>query len=366
MTRSKGGEELRILGTATDCLDASPAPTATSHQGLPMLSGRIRYWNAESFGEPRDVLALAERELPELGPGLLELRVDAAGVGLPDVLMVRGRYPAVRQPPVTPGQEIAGTITAVGPGCSRQVGEQVVSSTRFAEGMGGFAERCQVRESSTFRRPTGMSSEEAAGFWIPFHTGYVGVIQRGQLRPGETMLVLGGAGSSGSAAIQLGKAVGATVIATVSSTDKADFCRSLGADHVINYRDQPINEAVAQIIGRKGVEVVFDPVGGAAYDQAVKCIARHGRVILIGYSSGSWADIDPLHAVLRSYSVIGAFPGARTADEARVHHEALCEWAETGVIRTPVDRVFPFEQVPAAIDRVATNAAVGKVIVSGA
>ncbi len=330
-----------------------------------MRPDRIKYWTAESFGEARDVLALAERELPELGPGMLELRVDAAGVGLPDVLMVRGNYPAVRQPPVTPGQEIAGTVTAVGPGCSRQVGDQVISSTRFAEGMGGFAERCQVRESSTFRRPSGMSSEEAAGFWIPFHTGYVGVIQRGQLQPGETMLVLGGAGSSGSAAIQLGKAVGATVIATVSSTDKADFCRSLGADHVINYRDQPINEAVALIVGRQGVEVVFDPVGGAAYDQAVKCIARHGRVVLIGYSSGTWADIDPLHAVLRSYSLVGAFPGARTPEEALLHHEALCEWAEAGVIRTPVDRVFPFEQVPAAIDRVGTNAAVGKVIVRG-
>lgn len=328
-----------------------------------MRSDRISYWKAESFGEARDVLTLGERELPELGPGMLELRVDAAGVGLPDVLMVRGNYPAVRQPPVTPGQEIAGTVTAVGPGCARQVGEQVISSTRFAEGMGGFAERCQVRESSTFRRPDGMSAEEAAGFWVPFHTGYVGVIQRGQLQPGETMLVLGGAGSSGSAAIQLGKAVGATVIATVSSADKADFCRSLGADHVINYRDQPINEAVSEMIGRRGVEVVFDPVGGAAYDQAVKCIARHGRVVLIGYSSGTWADIDPLHAVLRSYSLVGAFPGARTPEEGLAHHETLCEWAEAGLIRTPVDCVFPFDQVPAAIDRVGTNAAVGKVIV---
>lgn len=331
-----------------------------------MSSDAIRYWKAESFGEAREVLALAERELPDLGPGSVELRVDAAGVGLPDALMVRGDYPAVRRPPVTPGQEIAATVVAVGPDCSLQVGDEVVSSTRFAEGMGGFAERCQVPETSTFRRPAGMSSEEAAGFWVPFHTGYVGVIQRGQLQPGETMLVLGGAGSSGSAAIQLGKAVGATVIATVSSPDKAEFCRSLGADHVINYREQPINEAVAAIIGRQGVEVVFDPVGGAAYGQAVKCIARHGRVVLIGYSSGTWADIDPLHAVLRSYSLVGAFPGARTRDEALVHHEALCEWAEAGLIRTPIDRVFPFDQVPAAIDRVATNAAVGKVIVQGA
>jgi NADPH:quinone reductase len=148
----------------------------------------MKYWKADAFGEARDVLEMSERELPELGPGMIELRVEATGVGLPDVLMVRGNYPAVHRPPVTPGQEIAGTVTAVGPGCSRAVGDRLISSTRFAEGMGGFAERCQVNETATFRRPRGMSSQEAAGFWIPFHTGYVGVIQRGQLQPDETML----------------------------------------------------------------------------------------------------------------------------------------------------------------------------------
>lgn len=325
----------------------------------------MKYWRAEKFGEAKDVLRLEERELGEPGEGIVELRVEATGVGLPDVLMVRGNYPAVRKPPVTPGQEIAGTVVRVGPGCSAKPGDAVISMTRFAEGMGGFAERCQVHEGSLSRRPRGMSAEEAAGFWVPFHTGYVGVIQRGQLKAGETMLVLGGAGSSGSAAIQLGKALGATVIATVSSAEKVDFCRALGADHVINYRDVAIDEGVRQILGRKGVEVIFDPVGGAAYDQAVKCIARHGRVILIGYSSGTWAKVDPLNAVLRSYSLVGAFPGARTPEETRAQHEALCELAEAGKIRTPIDRVFPFEQVPDAIERVGSNRAVGKVIVRG-
>ncbi len=326
----------------------------------------MKYWRADRFGEAKDVLTLADRDLPELGAGMVELRVDATGVGLPDVLMLRGTYPAVRVPPVTPGQEIAGTVVAVGSNCSSEVGDEVITFTRFAEGMGGFAERCQVHEAATLRRPAGVTAEAAAGFLIPFHTGYVGVIQRGQLQAGETLLVLGGAGSSGSAAIQLGKAVGATVLATVSSEDKADFCRSLGADHVINYRETPINEAVQQIIGRKGVDMIYDPVGGSAYDQAVKCVARHGRVILIGYSSGTWAAIDPLNAVLRSYSLVGAFPGARTLEETREHHEALCLLAEEGKIRTPIDQVFPFEQVPDAIDRVGSNAAVGKVIVRGA
>ena len=325
----------------------------------------MKYWRATQFGEAKQVLRLEERELPEPGDGIVELRVEATGVGLPDVLMTRGNYPAVRNPPVTPGQEVAGVVVKTGPGCSLKPGDSLISMTRFAEGLGGFAERVQVPEALTSRRPRGMTAEEAAGFWVPFHTGYVGVIQRGQLRAGETLLVLGGAGSSGSAAIQLGKALGATVIATVSSADKESFCRALGADHVINYRDIPIHEAVQQLLGRKGVDMIYDPVGGAAYDQAVKCIARHGRVILIGYSSGTWAKVDPLNAVLRSYSLVGAFPGARTPAETRAHHEALCELAEAGKIRTPIDRVFPFEQVPEAIERVGSNQAVGKVIVRG-
>lgn len=325
----------------------------------------MKYWRADRFGEARDVLYLAEREREAPAAGYVELKVEATGVGLPDVLMTRGNYPAVRQPPVTPGQEIAGVVTRVGQGCSLREGDRVISSTRFAEGQGGFAEYCVVHEAATLRRPAGMSAEAAAGFWVPFHTGYVGVIQRGQLKAGETMLVLGGAGSSGSAAIQLGKAVGATVIATVSSAEKVAFCTSLGADHVINYRDVPINEGVQKLIGRKGVDVIFDPVGGAAYDQSIKCIARHGRVILIGYSSGTWAKIDPLNAVLRSYSLVGAFPGARSLDETRAQHEELCRMAEAGKIHTPIDQVFAFDKVPDAIARVATNAAVGKVIVRG-
>jgi NADPH2:quinone reductase len=325
----------------------------------------MKYWRADRFGEALDVLYVAERDRGAPGPGQVELQVEATGVGLPDVLMTRGNYPAVRQPPVTPGQEIAGIVVRVGEGTTLKVGDPVISSTRFAEGEGGFAEFCIVPESATLRRPQGMSAEAAAGFWVPFHTGYVGVIQRGLLKAGEILLVLGGAGSSGSAAIQLGKAIGATVIATVSTADKVAFCKSLGADHVINYRDVAINDGVQQLIGRRGVDMIFDPVGGRAYDQVVKCIARHGRVILIGYSSGTWAKVDPLNAVLRSYSLVGAFPGARTLEETRAQHEVLCRMAEAGQIRTPVDKVFGFTEVPQAIARVAGNEAVGKVIVRG-
>jgi NADPH2:quinone reductase len=326
----------------------------------------MHIWRAAEFGDPLSVLTLEHMELPEPGEGLLELAVEATGVGLPDALMVRGNYPAVRKPPVTPGQEVTGTVVRVGPGCSVRPGDRVIASTRFAEGLGGFAERTLVFEQAALSVPPGLSAEQAAGFFVPFHTGYVGVIQRGQLQAGETLLVLGGAGSSGSAAIQLGKAVGATVIATASDPDKAALCRSLGADHVINHRETAIHDGVRDIVGRGGVQMIFDPVGGDAYAQAVKAIARHGRVILIGYSSGRWPAVDPLNVVLRSYSLIGAFPGARTLEETRRHHDDLCRLVSAGKIRVPVDRIFPFDQVPQAIHRVDSGRTVGKVVVQGA
>ncbi len=325
----------------------------------------MQIWRAQQFGRPTEVLEIEDVDLNELQPGMIEIKVEAAGVGLPDALMVAGNYPAVSKAPVSPGQEIAGTVTRTGDNCSVQIGAKLMSKTRYEQGFGGFAETCQVHESQTAKIPEGMSVEEAAGFWVPFHTGYTGLIHRGQLLSGETLLVLGGAGSSGSAAIQLGKAVGAEVIATVSSAEKALFCKKLGADHTINYTETPIHQAIKELKGRDGVNVIFDPVGGQAYQQAVKCIARNGRVILIGYSSGEWPVIDPLNAILRSYSLVGAFPGGRTTLESIEHHNILCEMAKKGKIRVPVDQIYEFKDVPKAIERIQLNQAVGKIIVRG-
>lgn len=323
----------------------------------------MKAWRAEEFGDALDVLKLVEATLPEPDDDTVEIKVSATGVGLPDPLMIAGNYPAVAAPPVTPGQEVVGTITKAGANSKFKVGERVMATTKFAQGSGGFAEYCLSAARSVMPIPEGMSDEEGAGFFVPYHTAYVGLIQRGELKAGETLLVLGGAGSSGSAAIMLGKAVGATVIATASSDEKADFCRSLGADHVVNYREQPIHKGVGEILGRAGVNVVYDPVGGTAYEQATRCIAQHGRIVLIGYGSGEWPKVDPLHAVLRSYSLVGAFAGARTEEETRAQHAHMVELAEAGKIRVPVDKVFPFDQVPQAIDRVKKGEMFGKVIV---
>ncbi|MBI1181027.1 MAG: zinc-binding dehydrogenase [Alphaproteobacteria bacterium] len=323
----------------------------------------MKAWRAETFGEAVDVLKQVEVPVPAPTGDQIQVKVSAAGVGLPDVLMIRGNYPAVSAPPVSPGQEVVGTVTAAGPEADARVGEKVMTSTLFAAGFGGFSEYCLATSRSAMAIPKTFSDEEAAGFFVPYHTGYVGLVQRGQIRNGETLLVLGGAGSSGSAAIMLGKAFGATVIATASSEEKAAFCRSLGADHVVNYSQQPIHKAVRELTGGAGAQIVYDPVGGSAYESATKCVAQHGRIIFIGYGSGSWPKVDPLHVVLKSYSLVGAFAGARTEEETRAHHAHLVELAEAGKIRVPVDKVFDFGHVPQAIDRVAKGDMLGKVVV---
>jgi NADPH2:quinone reductase len=323
----------------------------------------MKAWRAERFGEAVDVLHEVDAPIPEPQGSQIQVKVSAAGVGLPDVLMLRGIYPAVSAPPVTPGQEVVGVVSAVGPDATVKIGERVMTSTNFAQGAGGFAEYALASSASALPIPDNFTDEEGAGFYVAYHTGYVGLIQRGRLEAGETLLVLGGAGSSGSAAIMLGKAMGAIVIATASNAEKAAFCTKLGADHVINYHETPIHKAVREITGGAGANIVYDPVGGSAYESATKCIAQHGRIVMIGYGSGTWPKIDPLHAVLKSYSLVGAFAGARTSQETHAQHAHLVELAEAGKISVPIDKVFDFDHVPQAIDRLAKSEMLGKVVV---
>lgn len=323
----------------------------------------MQAWQAETFGEPEQVLERVERELRELRDDEVEVEVHAAGVGLPDALMLAGNYPAVRKPPVMPGQEVVGTVLRAGAEARVRPGERVMCMTQFARRVGGFAQVCFGQARWAMPVPDAMPDEQAAGFMVPFHTGWEGLVRRGRLSAGETLLVLGAAGSSGSVAIQIGKALGATVIATVSTAQKADFCRELGADAVINYSEAAIDEGVLEATQGRGVDVVYDAVGGSAYDAATRCLARDARIILIGYSSGSWPRVDPLDVVLKSYSVVGGFMGAVTVDEALEHHRAMMKLVEAGSLWVPIDRVFDFDDVPQAIARVGRNEAVGKVVV---
>lgn len=199
----------------------------------------MNIWRADTFGDPQNVLKKVELDLPPVPDGCVAVRVAASGVGLPDLMMVQGGYPLVTKPPVTPGQEVVGEIVAVGAGVELPIGKRVMTTTLFQQAWGGFAETCLSNSWGVLSpAPKRLSDEQAAGFLIPFHTAHGALVQRANVQKGETLLVLGGAGSSGSAAIQVGKALGATVIAAAGSKEKVAFCLAQGADHAVNYRDE--------------------------------------------------------------------------------------------------------------------------------
>jgi NADPH2:quinone reductase len=323
----------------------------------------MRAWQVESAGEPREVLALAEVAPPEPSAGLIRVRVRAAGVGLPDVLMCRGSYPLTPPRPFTPGQELVGEVIAVGEGAQSEVGSRVMAVSGFTAGRGSFAEECLALDDFALPVPDEMSDREAAGFLIPFHTAWVGLVRRGAVKPGETLLVLGGAGSSGSAAVQLGVAIGARVIATAGSADKVAFCRRLGASRVIDHRSEDIAAAVREATSGRGADVVYDPVGGAAFQAATRAVAHEGRILAVGFASGAWGQVSTPHLVARNYSVVGVIPGGYDrAFRERAHAGLLGHW-RAGALRVPVDRSFSFAELPAALAEVAAGRAVGKLVV---
>jgi len=320
-----------------------------------------RRWRAESFGEPRDVLRLAETVWPEPEAGRVLVEVTACGVGLPDLMITTGAYPLLPSPPVAPGQEVVGNVVAVPEGSTFVTGDRVMGVTAFLDGWGGCADYAYLGETTTQRVPDTMSDEEAAGFSIAFRTAYAGLAQRVRIKPGDVVLVLGAAGSTGAAAVSLAKALGATVIAVASSSDRLSFCTSLGADYVVNRRTSDVVDAVHEITGGDGADIVFDPVGGDIATRATGAVARLGHIAVVGYASGSWLTLDPVDMVLRNYSAAGVFAAGTVEEDARAY-AALGDLAARGTIKTPVSSVAAFTDVPEVISGIRT-APPGKTVV---
>ena len=205
-----------------------------------------------------------------------------------------------------------------------------------------------------------MTDAEAAGFLIPFHTAYIALVTRGKLEPGETLLVIGGAGGTGQAALQVGKALGARVIATAGGPEKAAFCRELGADHVVDYRAEDIAEAVKAATDGRGADAIYDPAGGEAFASATRCVAHEGRILAIGFASGSWGQTDTAHLVYNNYSVVGVIPSQY--DRAfKEHAQAqLLTWRDEGKLRPRVDELVPFQDLPDALERLVGGKVKGK------
>lgn len=324
----------------------------------------MRAWQVARPGEPADVLERVDLEAPAPGPGQAAIQVAAAGLGLPDVFMCRGVYPLTPPLPFVCGQEVTGTVTAVGAGVELEVGDKVMGVTVFTEGRGGFADECLVFRDSTFPVPGGLSDEEAAGFWIPHMTAWIGLVHRGELRSGETLVVLGAGGGSGTAAVQLGRALGARVIAVVGDDARGELCRSLGADAVIDRRTGPLTAAIRDATNGRGADVVYDPVGGDAGEAAGRALARSGRLLAVGFASGRWPELPVHELVVANASIVGVLAAGYSRADLDDVHARLSGLIASGALRTTVTETVSFDDLPGALQRVADGAVVGKVVMA--
>ena len=313
---------------------------------------------------PTDNLTLEERPTPVPGKGEILVDVKAAGVNCPDVLTVQGKYQFKPELPFVPGVEVAGIVASVGEGVtSRKVGDRVISTLPI----GGFSEQCIGSEHGSFSMGETMSFEQAAGFAITYGTSYYALKQQAKIRSGETLLVLGAAGGVGIATIQIAKAMGATVIAAASTEEKLDFACEAGADLRINYSEENLKEQVKALTGGKGVDVIYDPVGGDFSEQAFRAIAWDGRFLVIGFASGPIPAIPLNLMLLKGASLVGVFWGAWAARfplESQNNFDELIGMIDSGQFSPLVTEVYPLDQYKAAFASISERRAKGKVILS--
>ncbi|MGW2350017.1 NADPH:quinone oxidoreductase family protein [Actinacidiphila glaucinigra] len=325
----------------------------------------MKAWRVHENGEPRVAMRLDEVPDPQPGPGELLLKVRAANVNFPDALLCRGHY-QVRPPlPFTPGVEFCGEVVAVGEGVTgHAAGDRVVTPAALPGG--AFAELAVVPAAGVLPAPPALDDAEAAALHIGYQTGWFGLHRRAGLSEGETLLVHAAAGGVGSAAVQLGKAAGATVIGVVGGPDKAKTARELGADVVVDRTCEDFVAVVKEATGGRGADVVYDPVGGDAYTRSTKCIAFEGRILVVGFTSGTIPSPGLNHALVKNYSVVGLHWGLyNTHDPAAVRrcHDELTRLAAEGAIRPLVSERVPLGGAADAVQRVADGTTTGRVVV---
>jgi len=303
-----------------------------------------------------------EVDVPEPAPGQVRIRNRAAALNFFDILQIQGKYQIKPPFPFTPGAEVAGEIDAVGAGVSDfRPGDRVLAMPQGS----GFAEQTIADVRRVFPIPTDMDWPQAAAMPIVFHTSYYALKTRADLQPGEWLLVHAGASGVGMSAIQIGRALGANIIATAGSDEKLEFSRRQGAHHVLNYADASWVDQVKQITGGRGVNVVYDPVGGDVFDLSTKCIAPEGRLLVIGFASGRIPTIAVNRILIKSMSVVGVLWGARFLSDPIYTMQAQraleTMWLE-GKIRPEVSHVYPLSEAPAALRDLANRKILGKAV----
>ncbi len=343
----------------------------------------MRAWLVRRYGEPLDVLELAEVPVPEPGPDEVRVRVQAIPLNLNDLARINGGNMLVRpELPYAPGMEVMGVVDACGAGAEDGAGRRVVATTRGA--FGGFAESAVCPTAGTFEMPDDIPLPGAAAIDFPFHLAWLGLFDRAGLQAGESVLIHAAAGGAGSAAVQLAAHAGARVFATAGSPEKLELCRQLGADVAIDYTTEDFAEVVLAETGGVGVDVVFDNVGAAVLDRSMHCLAYNGRYLMMGFASDKTVADEPLVVPRRlsmgNFSVCGVvlnYAGeelVRTLKGAlgwniapralgeRIHAEIL-GLVRSGAVRPVVGRTVPFDLLPEGVDAMASRATTGRTVV---
>ncbi len=340
----------------------------------------MRAWRVHRHARPTEALVLDQVDAPAPGPGQVRVAVTHSVLNLNDVDGCYGRYRTVDPPlPYVAGMEVTGVVDAAGAGAEAWLGRRVLACPDGAQG--GFADQALASTDLVFDAPERLTGPAAAAFFFPFHLAWLGLHERGRLESGETVLVHAAAGGIGSAAVQVAKAAGATVFATAGRPEKVEFCRKLGADHAIDYATDDFAEVVLDATGGRGVDVVFDTVGGDVAERSFRCIARNGRHLMIGFSSGIEAEdqsVTPRPVLFGNFALLGVLlayssqaPAIKRAtgfnlvprEVGETIHAELVQQLEAGRIRPVVGKVVSFDALPAALEALERRETMGRTVV---
>jgi NADPH2:quinone reductase len=323
----------------------------------------MKAWRVNDWCEP-DQMEFTDIPLPEPKPGEIRIKNRAASLNFYDILLIQGKYQVKPPRPFTPGSEVAGVVDVVGEGVTEfNAGDRVQA---MAVG-GTFCEYSIAPAAKAFRIPDAMSFEEAAAMIVIYQTSYFALTHRTRIKPGEWLLVHAGAGGVGLSAIQIGKALGARVIATAGAEEKLQFCLSQGAAAALDYRDAGWVDQVKQITAGRGADVIYDPVGGEVFDLSTKCIASEGRLLVIGFAGGTIPSIAANRILLKQISIIGVYWGGYLEHHPEYMHEAqaaLFKMYEAGQIKPVVSQTFALADAVVALNALATRKTYAKVVLT--
>jgi len=313
-------------------------------------------------GLPESLL-FVDVQVPPIDASEVLIQVKACGVNFPDVLIIQNKYQFKPTLPFSPGGEVSGVIAAVGENVKHlKVGDRVVALS----GWGGFAEYVAIKSSRVFPMPDGLDFIHAACTLYTYGTSYHALKDRAQLKAGETLLVLGAAGGVGLAAVELGKVMGATVIAAASTEDKLSICKEKGADYVINYSKEDLRTRIKEITEDKGVDVVYDAVGGSLAESALRSIAWKGRYLVVGFTSGEITSFPANLALLKGASIVGVFWGSfaeREPKQSVQNFAELVAWIKEGKINQHIHKIYSLQQAPQALQDLIDRKVIGKAVV---